>query len=108
MSNKLTVSCREFKPLVRNTLRRFAEVIIAELKLTIKDVAVHTKSNRYWAQLPSKPQIRDGALVKNDEGKVQYLPILAWDSRAVADAFSDDVIKAVRDLVPEVFEGDAA
>src|SRR5262245_1171749 len=84
---KLTFRCREFKPLVRNTLRGFAEVHIAELRLTIKDIPVHTKNGKCWVQLPSKAQVKDGALVKNAEGKVQYIPILAWDTRAVADAF---------------------
>jgi hypothetical protein len=101
---KLTVRCREFKPLVRNTLRGFAEVHIGELRLTIKDIPAHTKGGRCWAQLPSKPQVKDGNLVKNDEGKVQYIPMLAWDTRAVSDAFSDAVVRAVRELVPEAFE----
>jgi hypothetical protein len=104
--SKLTVKCREFKPLIRNTLRGFAEVHIGELRLTIKDVAVHVKGGRCWAQVPAKPQVRDGALVKNDEGKVQYIAMLAWDTRAVADVFSDAVVAAVRALVPDAFEAD--
>jgi hypothetical protein len=103
---KLTVRCREFKPLVRNTLRGFAEVHIGELRLTINDVAVHTKGGRCWAQVPAKPQVRNGALVKNDEGKIQYIAMLAWDTRAVADAFSDAVVAAVRALAPDAFEAD--
>jgi len=66
--------------------------------------AVHVKG--YWAQVPAKPQVRDGALVKNDEGKVQYIAMLVWDTRAVADAFSDAVVAAVRALVPDAFEAD--
>jgi hypothetical protein len=72
--------------------------------LTIKDIPVHTRGERCWAQLPAKPQVKDGALVKNDEGKIQYVPMLAWDTRAVADAFSDAVVRAVRELVPEAFD----
>jgi len=30
---------------------------------------------------------------------------LAWDTRAVADAFSEAMVRAVRELVPEAFEG---
>src|SRR5262245_27979633 len=91
---KLTVKRREFKPLVRNTLRGFAEVNVAELRLNIKDVALHTKNGRHWAQLPAKPQIRDGTLVKDQGGKIQYFPLLSFDSRAVSDAFSSAVVNA--------------
>jgi hypothetical protein len=62
--------------------------------------AVHVKG--YGAQVPAKPQLRDGARVKYDKGKVQYIAMLAWDTRA----FSDAVVAAVRALVPDVFEAD--
>ena len=64
------------------------------------------KGGRCWAQVPAKPQVRDGARVKNDERKVQYIAMLAWDTRTVADAFSDAVVAAVRALVPDAFEAD--
>jgi hypothetical protein len=96
--------CTEFKPLVRNTLRGFAEISVAELRLTIKDVAVHRKGERCWAQLPAKPFVKDGMLVKGDDGRIQYFPILSFDTRAVADAFSAAVVHAVRRLVPEAFD----
>ena len=101
--NKFTVRCKRFKPLVRNTLRGFADVFIVELKLTISDIAVHTKAGKCWAQLPAKPQLRDGIGVKDETGKLQYFPVLEFDSRAVADAFAAAVIAAVRELDPEAF-----
>ena len=102
--SKLTVRCKRFKPLVRNTLRGFADVFVVELKLTICEVAVHTKNGKCWAQLPAKPQVRGGALVKGDDGKIQYVPVLSWDSRAVSDAFSAAAVRAVRELAPDAFE----
>jgi hypothetical protein len=36
---KLTVTCESFHPLLRNTLRGFAEILIAELRLKIRDIA---------------------------------------------------------------------
>jgi hypothetical protein len=104
---KLTVRCREFKPLVRHTLRGFATVHIAEMCLAVHDVAVHTKNGKRWAQLPAKPQIRDGTLVKNDDGKVQYVPVMHFDTREVADAFSAAVINAVLELAPKAFSDEA-
>jgi hypothetical protein len=104
---KHTISCTAFRPLQRNTLLGFATITIAELKLEIKDVAIHEKNGKRWAQLPSKPQVRDGALVRGDDGKVQYTPIMSFARRAVADAFSAAVIRAVLDRYPEAFGAEA-
>jgi hypothetical protein len=101
---KLTVTCRGFRPLVRNTLRGFASITIAELKLTIHDVAVHEKGESRWAQLPAKPQIRDGELIRDDAGKVQYWPILEFSTRAARDSFSAAVVRALLEFAPAAFD----
>src|SRR5215831_6674312 len=86
---KLTVRCRGFKPLIRNTLRGFAEINIAEMKLTIRDVAVHTKGTRCWAQLPAKPQVKVFFFIDTaTTEKIAYIPLMHFDTRAVSDAFS--------------------
>jgi hypothetical protein len=105
---KLTVSCRGFRPLQRNTLRGFCEVHIAELRLTIRDVAVHEKDESRWAQLPAKPQLRDGELVHDSNGKIQYFHLMSFDTRAVSDAFSAAVIRALLEFAPAAFEKEEA
>lgn len=110
-TGKLTVSCETFHPMVRNTLRGFAEITIAQMRLTIRDVAIHQKGESRWAALPAKPQIRDGALVKDPgTGKIQYTPIMDFDGREVRDAFSRAVVQAVLERAPEAFalDGEAA
>jgi hypothetical protein len=106
-AGKLTVTCESFHPLVRNTLRGFAEIIIAEMRLTNHDVAVHEKGEARWAQLPAKPQVKDGALVK-DPGTGKILPVMDFDGRAVRDAFSAAVITAVLERAPFAFNGEDA
>src|SRR5262245_22946381 len=101
---KLTVRCIDFKPYTRNTLRGFCDVHVAEVQLTIKDVAVHTRDGRSWAQLPAKPQVRDGVLVKDDSGKLVYFPMMTFDDREVADALSRAVLNAVLELAPGALE----
>ena len=104
-TSKLTVTCQGFLPLRRNTLVGFCSVVIDELRLTIRDVAIHQKGASRWAQLPSKPQVRDGALVKDlGTGKIQYIPIMEFDSRAVRDAFSAAVVRALLEFAPTAFE----
>jgi hypothetical protein len=87
----LTVTVTEFKPVDRNSLKGFATVRIAELQLSIADVAVHQRDGTRWAALPSKPYIKDGTLVIGEKGKPTYLQVFTWDSRPVADAFSSAV-----------------
>jgi hypothetical protein len=101
---KFDITCTDFKPLHRNTLRGFAQISIVELRLRIRDVAIHEKGESRWAQLPAKAQLKDGNLVKNDVGKVQYFPILEFESRAVADAFSARVINALLQFSPQAFD----
>jgi hypothetical protein len=106
--SKLSVTCRGFRPLHRNTLRGFVEIHIDELKLSVRDVAVHQKGESRWAQLPAKPQVKDGELVKNEDGKVQYVHIMDFDSRAVRDAFSAAVINALLEFAPAAFDDEEA
>jgi hypothetical protein len=104
-TGKVAVSCESFHPLVRNTLLGFAEISIAEMRLKIRDVAIHQKGEARWAALPAKPQIKDGALLKDPAtGKIQYTPVMEFDSRAVRDAFSRVVIDAVLERAPDAFE----
>jgi hypothetical protein len=74
------------------------------MRLTIRDVAIHQKGDARWAQLPAKPQIKDGALVKDATGKVQYIHIMDFDSREVRDAFSRAVVQAVLERQSEAFD----
>jgi hypothetical protein len=99
--SKLTVTCDDWRPLRRNTLCGFACIHIAALDLSIHDVAIHQKGDRSWAQLPSKPWIKDGAVVTDDAGKVQYSPILEFSRREVRDAFSSAVVLAVLERFPD-------
>jgi hypothetical protein len=98
--SKHTVECLGFKPLARNTLVGFAKVRISELKLVINDVALHQKGDSRWAALPAKPQIRDGALIKDEHDKIAYLPVLEFESREAAAAFSAAVWRAVEAVAP--------
>jgi hypothetical protein len=108
-AGKLTVTCESFRPFVRNTLRGFAEITIAEMRLTIRDVAIHEKGEARWAQLPAKPQIKDGALVKDPtSGKIQYVNVMEFDGREVRDAFSRAVVQALLEFAPAAFDDEAA
>lgn len=95
---KLNVTCTHFRELQRNTLLGFATIRIAEMKISISDVAVHEKNGKRWAQLPSKPLLdKDKNVLTDDNGKVRYAPIFTFDRKEVEQAFSNAVVKAVED-----------
>ena len=99
----MKITCQDWRALQRNTLLGFATINIKELRLTIRDVAIHEKNGQRWAQPPAKPQIKNGALVTDAAGKLQYSPVLEFDSRAVRDAFSRAVVAAVLEREPAAF-----
>jgi hypothetical protein len=105
---KLTIICADWRPLQRNTLLGFARIRISELGLTIHEVAIHQKGEKMWAQLPSKPWVRDGQLVTGDDGKLQYSPVLEFDRREVREAFSQRAAAAVIAAYPRAFAEAAA
>jgi hypothetical protein len=102
---KHTIICADFKPYRKNTLIGFATIRIAEMKLTVHDVAIHEKGSSRWAQFPAKPQIdRNGVAIKDRAGKIQYVAILELDDRKTRDAFSHAVIAAVLAVAPRAFD----
>ena len=103
---KLTVKCEDFRPLRRNTLCGFASVFLQEIGLRIKDLSIHEKNQSRWASLPSKPMLKNEALMKDAEGKAQYASILEFPERAVRDAFSAAVVRAVIEHSPAAFDGE--
>ena len=95
-SGKLTLVCLDWRSLERGSLLGFANVHIPAVRLVIRDVAIHMKDGKRWAQLPSKAQIsKDRELIKDGDGKIKYAPFGEFDNRKVADAFSDAVVRAV-------------
>jgi hypothetical protein len=72
---KHTIRCRGFRAFAKGTLVGFAVIHIAELRLTVHDVALHRKGASRWAQLPAKPMLRDGRQVADEAtGKTAVCP----------------------------------
>jgi hypothetical protein len=107
-SGKLTITCTAWRALKKNTLLGFATVRINELRLVIHDMAVHQKNGIFWAQPPSKPWFKDGALITDEDGKPKFSPIVEFDGREVHNAFSRAVVNAVLAYAPNAFGEGAA
>jgi hypothetical protein len=86
-------------------LRGFANIYVAELHMSICDLAVHEgASGARWVQLPAKPLLDDAGVAGRDGGgRIQYALIFNFDSRAVREAFSAAVCSALLRFEPDAF-----
>jgi hypothetical protein len=100
---KYTVTCEGWKALEKNTLKGFAVIRVSELDLLFREVAIHQKGDRTWAQLPSRPWVKDGQVVTDDSGKIQYSVLIEFTRPETRNAFSQRVIDAVLRFAPHAF-----
>jgi len=86
----------DWRELKRNSLLGFAKIRVPEWHMVISDVGIYEKDGRRWASLPSK-QLLDGSgqALRDDNGKAKYMRLVYFEDRAVADRFSDAVVRAV-------------
>lgn len=98
MSASLTVSAPMPVRLVETKLiQRGALVAVVGVqigKLVLHDVQIFASNGRVWINSPSRPQIRDGQVVKGDTGKVLYVPVVEWTDRESRERFQHSVIAA--------------
>jgi hypothetical protein len=99
----MSVKIETFRPLIRNTLRGFADVILPVTRLVIRDVAIHQIGDRCWINLPSRPMLnKDGSPMLNDRGKPLYFAFLRFTDEAAHLQFERAVIAALRATHPHV------
>jgi hypothetical protein len=101
------MTLRSFRALKRNTLVGFAAITlpVGQFDLELDEITLHQQGDRFWVGLPARPMVNsDGAIVRNETGKISYVPIARWGSKAARDA----VIRLVRARHPEAFEPDGA
>jgi hypothetical protein len=98
-----SVTISDFKSLERYSLRGFCTVSLPS-GMILHEVAIHLSNGAWWASPASRPQIgRDGTVLKGDDNKLKYTPIVSLDSKATRDRFSASVIDALKLAHPELF-----
>lgn len=90
-----SVVCTKWRELERNTLRGFADLYIVRMKMTIRDCALHEKGDKAWIAFPSKPRLRDGAVV-TENGKAVYDPPLISFDDDMRERFREAAVAAIR------------
>ncbi len=99
MSTALTVSTPMPVRLIETKLIQkgslVAVVRIAIGKLILHDVSIFSSTEKAWAAPPSKPAIgAGGVVVKGDNGKTRYVPVVEFADRESKDRFSVSVVAA--------------
>jgi hypothetical protein len=89
--------CVGLKPVCRGTLRGFANIAFADLRMTVHGIGIHVHENgSSWASPPSQALIRNGNPIKDERGKVVYSPpLLQFASSEIRRAWSDRVVAEV-------------
>ena len=54
MTTAMAIQISDFRPYEKNTLQGFLTVLLSDMGLEIKDIALHRKDGKRWLQLPAK------------------------------------------------------
>jgi hypothetical protein len=98
-----------WRPVHKNSLRGFVSARLPS-GMVVHDISIHVHdSGKRWAGPPSKPQInKDGVALRDDRGKVKYVPIIEFDPKPLRDKFSDAIVDALLREHPDALDGGAA
>ena len=104
MSAVQSVINEDWKSVGCNTLLGFCRVRFPS-GMILSDVAVHSKNGRLWAAPASKPRLgRDGLQMRDADGDALWTPIISFETKAVEDRFSAQVIEALGRVFPNALQ----
>jgi hypothetical protein len=93
----------EWRPVRKNTLLGFGSIELPN-GLQIDDIAVHVRGGKAWVSFPARPMLdADGRQVMRD-GRPQYISMMRWQSRDLADRFSAALVELVRNAYPDALD----
>lgn len=99
----MPVTLREFRQVVKNSLRGFAVVELPS-GIVIHDISLHNSHGKTWAAMPAKPQMDGAGAIRQIDGKTQYKKIVEWRDRDLSDRFSVMVCDLVREQHPKALD----
>lgn len=83
----------------QGALRGYFDAQIPRWRLRLMSCAAFFNDKNEWIGLPSKPEFRDGQIVRKD-GKTVYQPLVAFDDPQTAAAFGRATIAALDGYAP--------
>jgi hypothetical protein len=99
------VVVEDFRRLAKNTLRGFVRARFPP-RIIIAEISIHVGADgKAWASPPSRPMLdRDGAAMRDQDGKVRWQPLMTFASGKIRNAWSQHVIDALLSLFPDALE----
>jgi hypothetical protein len=101
-----TLTCAVFRRMVRNSLRGFADILIDDLDLILRECPCHVSHGRRWVGMPARTQVQDGTVLTDARGKTLYVALLDFSDRWSRDAFADAAVEAVIAHTPTAFDAE--
>lgn len=99
-----TVIIEDFRERRANTLRGFLTVRLPS-GLVLHDVTLHQGEDGCWVGMPSKPMLdADGNVVRDERGRIRYVNLINFSTRARRNALSQQILAAVQAKYPEALK----
>jgi hypothetical protein len=97
----MTIVASDWRPMVRNSLQRFLTLRLEPSGLVSRECPLHTKGNKRWVGLPSKPQLDAEGRHRIDPttNKNLYTPIVEITGTEARGRFQKAVLEAVDALL---------
>ena len=93
----------DWKPRQSGTMRGFFSVTLPS-GLELRELMLHHRDGAWWLSFPAKPLLGDGAVLRDERGKVRYgAALIAIAGRDARERFNQEVLDALRLAQPEVF-----
>jgi hypothetical protein len=98
----------DWKPRTAGTLRGFFTVIPPS-GLVLHELMLHHRDGTWWLSFPSKPMLSpEGTVLREPDGKVRYgAPLISFASRSARERFTEQVLAALREALPDVFAAES-
>ncbi|SRR5712691_3800678 len=96
---KYELTARNFRPYVRNTLQGFVDIHFDRAGILLKECTYHVGDGKSWIGLPGKPQLVEGQVRKDGNGKIMYVPVVELTTGEAREAFRRDAVAAVERIV---------
>jgi hypothetical protein len=92
--------CEDFKLVRKHSLRGFARIRFRS-GLVIAEITIHVTNGRPWASPPARQILdRNGAPMRDENGKTRWQPLITFATKAHRDDWSDQVVAAVLEAHP--------
>jgi hypothetical protein len=97
----MSIVASDWRPMVRNSLQGFLTVRLEPSGLVLRECPLHTKGNKRWVGLPSKPQLDAEGCHRIDPttNKKLYTPIVEITGTEARDRFQKAALEAVDALL---------